>query len=1051
MSPYTLSLSRFLGAFREANHASQWSCVGIFLLSASLAYGAGPIASPTPPAPPQVPPVIRGDSATDLNGNRISDALEAALETEGALSLASAPPLVAVELIFKEPITQRQIDDFLRLGGQITYIYQAISYGWNGLIPQQNITLLPSAMGPTLAQVEAPQQLQPYMDRASQIGRVRPVWKPGFAGSQIGFSGDPNTTIAFVGYGVDATHTDLQGRCIYWKDYTDENEPTPVDYDGHDTAVAGVAVGTGAAAGADAGELRYTMTSSVSAGLHLVEPIALPAPSITMKTQAFWAGGTASLYQVNWSKGINPSQFGVTGHGSMGLSPQTVTTTFSPGFQSVYSSLLACVDRYGYIDPFGKLANVTILTTISSYPGVGDGHNKFRGVAPGCKWCAAKVYTKDLYASTNDFAAGLDDLVVHRADKNIKIINISHGLRSAYGLPGASGYIRDKINTVVKNGILVVAAAGNGAEGSDDVTTQMADPARAGSVLTVGAGNMENAVTIYSTYGFLNPRPSAGEDFKPDVLAPGGSLPYSAITSCESNTSDCNGPDMVPNDYAKVEGTSISAAFVSGCAALVIDAMQQHGLRWKSDSAEQPKYVKMLLCATASETNAKREASDGTLDPTLDRAAAGPNGFPPGKDRYEGYGLINPDAAVEAVSLTYAAGTTVTADLGGDATAKRVWARTINLRAGCDIDLFLDNPAGADFDLYLYSAAPSDTGTPVILKSSTLATAGAAESLHYAPTANMAALLVVKRVSGTGTFTVRSTQVGPPTALDVRADCAINGSTTITLKATDDGKPNPPGAISYTILSKPAQGRLELTNGTPISNVPAKLPSTTDKVVYRPAAGWTGQDSFTFCADDGGTAPTGGQSNTATATITIVKEITVEYQVMDSADDAFCSPSSTTQGLTDKWLGVGMHVAGMRFCGVKVPQGATINRASLQICANPNGLTAAVEGVIKGEAADNPSAFGTTSRIVAQLAVTTASKDWKWTQDKPWVANAWYESPDISAVIQEIVNRSGWTSDSALVLIYTVSQPSFGDERRFWAFDGNPWNAAKLVITYQPK
>jgi len=32
----------------------------------------------------------------------------------------------------------------------------------------------------------------------------------------------------------------------------------------------------------------------------------------------------------------------------------------------------------------------------------------------------------------------------------------------------------------------------------------------------------------------------------------------------------------------------------------------------------------------------------------VERATAGPNGFPVGKDQFEGYGMINPDAAVEA-------------------------------------------------------------------------------------------------------------------------------------------------------------------------------------------------------------------------------------------------------------------------------------------------------------------------------------------------------------------------------------------------------------------
>jgi hypothetical protein len=643
--------------------------------------------------------------------------------------------------------------------------------------------------------------------------------------------------------------------------------------------------------------------------------------------------------------------------------------------------------------------------------------------------------------------------------------NVSHGLKSAYGAPGVSSYIRSKINSAVDNGILVVAAAGNGAEGSDDVTVQMADPGRAAAALTVGAVNDEGALTAYSAFGFLNPRPNAGEDFKPDVVAPGGSWFYSSILSAESNTSDGKGADKVPNDYTNISGTSLSAAFVSGCAALVIDALQQRGIPWTFGSSDQPRYVKMLLCATASETNAQRESKQ--VNPTLDRAGPGPDGFPTGKDRQEGYGLINPDAAVEAISQPALGNAAVTADLGGDATAKRVWARMVNLQAGRDITASLTNPAGADFDLYLYSTVPGKTGAPVILTSSTAAKAGDPESLHYSPTADGTALLVVKRVSGSGTFILRLIQAGPPLAADVQARCPINTSTTITLTAVDDGQPNPPGALSYTILSLPAQGRLESTAGTPITEVPAQLPS--DKVVYQAPAAWAGQDSFTFCADDGGTPPLGGTSNTAPVTVTVVNEVTVEYQVADSADDGSIGTrvyqeygkfSEPMQSLVESRLYAGQYNNAMRFTRVQIPQGVTILHAALKICARPDGNPAAgVNGTVRGEAVDNAPQFNNWSHQVNNLHFTTALVvwDWPWTSP-PWTANVWYESPDIHAIVQEIVNRPGWAAGNSMVIAYASISTTWiyyfevtSCSRTFWAFDGDPTKAAKLVITYQPK
>jgi subtilisin family serine protease len=1014
----------------------------IFLLLASFTLGAEQAGTPTPPPVPEVSPIISGSYPADLDGNRIDDALEAGTGAQSEISIA-AQEMVGVELIFKEPITQRQIEEFLRLGGQITYIYQTLSYGWNGQLPSENVKLLPSALGATLVQVEAVQQFRPYMDAATQTGRVRPVWKAGFAGNQTGFSGDPATTIAYVGDGIDGTHKDLTGRNVYWHDFSDDKESSPVDFDGHDTLVAGVASGTGEAGGADTGELLFSYADFYADYGHMVEPIWLPSGPVTLKSQATWTGGTASLIHSAWTRGTSSANLRIVGSYSKGMSPQTLTNTFTPSSQELVNIVLADLDTRKDLD------NVVIVNSVSPYPGVGDGFNKFRGVAPGCKWAAAKVYDRDGYAASTRFTAAMDDLVLVRKTKNIKVMNISHGL-DLFGLPMESTSLRDKVNTVVKNGIVVVAAAGNGANDSPEAYRKMADPARAAQVITVGATNDENIMTEYSTYGFFSPRKNLGEDYKPDLVAPGGSFYYTAIMSADSGTSDGINEDKQPNDYAPGAGTSFSAPFVAGSAALVIQAMEKQGTKWKYDSTDQPRYVKMLLCATASETNAKREGPDNNLNPTLDRAAGGANSFPPGKDQHEGYGLINTDAAVEAVCQTYAGGSTVTENLGGNAYAKRVWARTIQLKAGCDIDILLDNPTGADFDLYLYSTVPSDTGAPEILASSTVVDKGADESIHYAPTANLAALLVVKRVSGTGAFTLSSTQAGPPTAVDAQVSCAFNASTTITLKATDDGKPNPPGAISYTILSKPAHGRLELPAGTTIATVPTKLPA--DKVVYRPTANYLGQDSFTFSADDGGTAPFGGKSNMATVKITVVKEMTLEVQVNRSTDDAYCPRWGATQLLTDDWLSIGQHLAGMRFNGITIPPGSTIKRASLKICASAEGLQAELDGLIKGEATDNAATFGANSHLISQLTTTMASTAWKWAQDQPWSANEWYESPDISAVVQEIVNRPGWASNNSMVILYPMDQSTFTtEERGFWSFDGDPAKAAKLVITYQPK
>src|SRR5262249_12279928 len=137
------------------------------------------------------------------------------------------------------------------------------------------------------------------------------------------------------------------------------------------------------------------------------------------------------------------------------------------------------------------------------------------------------------------------------------------------------------------------------------------------------------------------------------------------------------------------------------------------------DSSQHALLTKMILCATASESNTNREGT--ATEPTLERAANGPNGFPTGKDQNEGYGMLNPDAAVEALSQAMPTNAVQIATLGGTETNRRAWARSVQLTAGQTFSPVLANPAGGDFDLYFYSGTPNAFGTPVLLASSTQA------------------------------------------------------------------------------------------------------------------------------------------------------------------------------------------------------------------------------------------------------------------------------------------------------------------------------------------
>ncbi len=106
----------------------------------------------------------------------------------------------------------------------------------------------------------------------------------------------------------------------------------------------------------------------------------------------------------------------------------------------------------------------------------------------------------------------------------------------------------------------------------------------------------------------------------------------------------------------------------------------------------------------------------------------------------------------------------------------------------------------------------------------------------------------------------------PPIASSGMAATGLGNPVDIALVAADDGLPG--GTLTYTIESLPADGYLTHIGVGQITTVPYSLGSTS-AVRYAPAGLYFGVDSFTFSANDGGVSPEGGDSNTATISVSI--------------------------------------------------------------------------------------------------------------------------------------------------------------------------------------
>jgi hypothetical protein len=137
------------------------------------------------------------------------------------------------------------------------------------------------------------------------------------------------------------------------------------------------------------------------------------------------------------------------------------------------------------------------------------------------------------------------------------------------------------------------------------------------------------------------------------------------------------------------------------------------------------------------------------------------------------------------------------------------------------------------------------------------------------------------------------------------------------------------------------------------------------------------------------------------------------------------------------------QTVGLRFVGLNIPQGATITSANIQFtCDETNSGTTNL--VIRGHDADNSAAFTTASSNVSSRSKTSASVDWS---PSPWSsvgqAGSAQKTPDISNVLQEIINRSGYGSSSAITILITGT-----GERTAESYDGSSSRAALLTVEY---
>ena len=196
----------------------------------------------------------------------------------------------------------------------------------------------------------------------------------------------------------------------------------------------------------------------------------------------------------------------------------------------------------------------------------------YAGVAPGANVVDVRVITSTGSTTVSMLIAGMQWVLAHRAQYNIRVVNLSAG--APVSVTYSNDPLAAAVEVLVFAGITVVVSAGNDGPKRSSITSPGSDP----YVITVGgiddngtATTTDDASASWSSQG-----PTAIDGLaKPDLVAPGRKV---VSLRSPGSTLDQELPDRVVAGldtqnpaYFRLSGTSMAAPVVAGVVALMLE------------------------------------------------------------------------------------------------------------------------------------------------------------------------------------------------------------------------------------------------------------------------------------------------------------------------------------------------------------------------------------------------------------------------------------------------------------------------------------------------
>jgi hypothetical protein len=184
-----------------------------------------------------------------------------------------------------------------------------------------------------------------------------------------------------------------------------------------------------------------------------------------------------------------------------------------------------------------------------------------------------------------------------------------------------------------------------------------------------------------------------------------------------------------------------------------------------------------------------------------------------------------------------------------------------------------------------------------------------------------------------------------------------------------------------------------------------------------------------------------------TSSITVCSNIASTYaDVEENSLGAIYQESSDLEMVEDP--ASGLQVVGLVFQNLHIPRGSWIQSAHIQFMADDDAVDVSADSsylIIRGHAVDHADLFNETLFDVSNRPTTMYSTNW---QPEPWnipsESTEKQKTPDLSRVIQEIINRPGYSQLSNIG--FTINGVG---KRSAASFDNGPSTIpAELCVTY---